>query len=135
MKNYLLDLLKGEINLINHKEDHVSKALKESETRLEKDSKEFKVFMDKEKHVQKFNENILAEITAQNKKLSDKKKKLNQKKKELEDDLDRTVKMILNLKNNASFVYNVMGGKFISKNCSIFIIIIIINNNKKFIFR
>lgn len=115
MKNFLLDLLKGERKLIFDKEELVSKALKESENKLMRDAKEFKTFTDKEKLVHKDNESVLNEKILENKKLADKKKKLSQKKKELEDDLDRTVKMILNLKKNASFVYNVMGGNLIIK--------------------
>ncbi len=43
-----------------------------------------------------------------NRELADKKKKLNQENKQIMDELDRTVKMILNLKGYAIFVHNVL---------------------------
>lgn len=112
MKNYLLDLLKGERTLINNKENLVTKALKESEHKLDKDFKDFYGYVDKEKRILKYNEQKLNEAISNNRKLADTKKKLVQENKQIEDELDRTVKIILNFKGNASFVHTVIGGDY-----------------------
>jgi len=110
MKNFLLDLLKDERSLINSKEFLVSKTLKESEVRLNKDFKNFVDFVDEEKRNQKLNEQKLIEFFNHNRELAIVKKKLIQENKTVVDDLDRTVKSINNLKSNAAFVHIVLGG-------------------------
>ena len=114
MKNYLLDLLKSERTSINSKELMVTKALKDSENKLDRDHKDFINFVEKEKKSQRYNEQKLLDIISNNKKLESTKKKLLQENKHVEEELDRTVKSILNLKANASFVYNVIGGKILN---------------------
>lgn len=110
MKNFLLDLLKDERSLINSKEGLVSKTLKDSEVKLEKDYKNFVDFVEEEKRNQKLNEQKLIEYFNHNRELATIKKKLIQENKTVVDDLDRTVKSINNLKSNAAFVHLVLGG-------------------------
>lgn len=110
MKNFLLDLLKDERSLINSKELLVSKTLKDSEVKLEKDYKNFVEFVEEEKRNQKSNEQKLIEYFNHNRELATVKKKLIQENKTIVDDLDRTVKSINNLKSNAAFVHLVLGG-------------------------
>ena len=110
MKNYLLDLLKDERSLINSKELLVSKTLKDSEVKIEKDYKNFVDFAEEEKRNQKLNEQKLIEYFNHNRELATIKKKLIQENKTVVDDLDRTVKSINNLKSNAAFVHLVLGG-------------------------
>ncbi len=110
MKNFLLDLLKDERSLISSKEILVSKTLKDSEVKLEKDYKNFMDFVEEEKRTQKYNEQKLIEYFNHNRELATVKKKLIQENKTVVDDLDRTVKAINNLKSNAAFVHLVLGG-------------------------
>lgn len=109
LRNYLIDLLKGERTSISDKEHTVTRALKESENKLENDFTEFMKFTEREKRKQKVNEQRLIDYISKNKQLQEKKKKLVQENKQIMDDLDRTVKIILNLKGNASFVHTVLG--------------------------
>lgn len=110
MKNFLLDLLKDERSLINSKELLVSKTLKDSEVKIEKDYKNFIDFAEEEKRNQKLNEQKLIEFFNHNREFATVKKKLIQENKTIVDDLDRTVKSINNLKSNAAFVHLVLGG-------------------------
>jgi hypothetical protein len=110
MKNYLLDLLKHERSSINSQEVLLDKALQESANKLNKDWTDFNNFVEREKRVQKANEQRMFDYISENKKLADRKKSLFQESKQTEDELDRHVKMILNLKGNAIFVYKVLGG-------------------------
>jgi len=112
MKNFLLDLLKDERSLIDSKELLVSKTLKDSETKIEKDYKNFVDFAEEEKRNQKLNEQKLIEYFNHNRELATVKKKLIQENKTVVDDLDRTVKAINTLKGNAAFVHLVLGGNF-----------------------
>ena len=110
MKNFLLDLLKDERSSINSKEFTVTKALKDSEVRMDKDYKNFIEFVEEEKKTHKLNEQKIIENYNNNRELGLVKKKLNQENKTIVDDLDRTVKAINNLKSNAAFVHIVLGG-------------------------
>lgn len=110
MKNFLLDLLREERSLIDSKELLVSKTLKESETRLDKDYKAFIEFVEEDKKVKRLNEQKIIEFYNKNRDLMTVKKKLIQENKSVMDDLDRTVKSINNLKSNAAFVHLVLGG-------------------------
>lgn len=112
MKNFLLDLLKDERSSINSKEFTVTKALKDSEVRMDKDYKNFIDFVEEEKKTHKLNEQKIIENYNNNRELGIAKKKLNQENKTIVDDLDRTVKAINNLKSNAAFVHLVLGGIF-----------------------
>ena len=58
LKNFLIDLLKDERNFIYGKQEKITKALVDSEKKLENDYKEFMMFMDKEKNVTKKNEQV-----------------------------------------------------------------------------
>ncbi len=58
LKNYLIDLLKEKRTEINDKEISITKALRESEKKLDKDYKEFATFMEDMKNLHKENENV-----------------------------------------------------------------------------
>lgn len=113
MKNFLLGLLKDERGMINTKENLVAKAIKESEVRLDKDTKNFVDFIDQEKKIQKQNEIVLIRAFDSNRELGVRKKKSNLENKQICDEIDRTIKGILSLKSYAGFVHIVLGGKFI----------------------
>ena len=112
MKNFLLELLKDERSIINTKEHTVTKALKDSEFKLEKDYKNFVDFIENEKKSQKQNENELFQAFNKNRDLTISKKKFNQENKQIIDEIDRTVKGIVNLKSYAGFVHLVLEGIF-----------------------
>jgi hypothetical protein len=58
LKNYLIDLLKDKRSELNDKEIAITKSLKECETRLEKDLKEFVNFVEKDKNKMKEQEQV-----------------------------------------------------------------------------
>lgn len=109
MKNFVLDLLKSERTKIMTKEGEVSKALKDSETKMEDDYRRFENFTEYERNKQKEMDKILLEAAKDNRELADKKKKLNQENKQIMDELERTVKSIRNFKGDAIFVHFVLG--------------------------
>jgi hypothetical protein len=109
MKNFILDLLKSERTKILTQEGEVSKALKDSEGKMEDDYRRFENFTEYERSKQKEMDKILLEAGKDNRDLADKKKKLNQENKQIMDELERTVKAIRNFKGDAIFVHFVLG--------------------------
>jgi hypothetical protein len=109
MKNFILDLLKSERTKILTKEGEVTKALKDSEGKLDEDFKRFENFTEYERNKQKEMDKILLESAKDNRELADKKKKLVQENKQIMDELERTVKAIKNFKSDAIFVHHVLG--------------------------
>jgi hypothetical protein len=110
LKNILLDLLKSERQKISNKDTVVSKALDECGVKLVNDWEEFKQFEEDQKKLQKEMERILFEMTRENRDLIDKKKRLGQECKQIQDEMERTIKMIVNSKYYANFVHSVLGG-------------------------
>jgi hypothetical protein len=113
MKNILLGLLKNERGMISTKENLVAKAIKDSEVRLDKDTRNFFEFIEQEKKVQKQNDIVLIKAFDSNREFAAKKKKSNIENKQICDEIDRTIKSILSLKSYAGFVHIVLGGLFI----------------------
>ena len=64
LKNYLIDLLKEKRTDINEKERNITKALRESENRLDVDYKDFVDFVEETKRKQKKEEEELARLKA-----------------------------------------------------------------------
>ena len=58
LKNFLIDLLKNERTSIAGKQEKITKALSDSEKKLENDYKEFMIYMDNEKNITKKNEQV-----------------------------------------------------------------------------
>lgn len=110
MKNFLLGLLKDERGMISTKENLVQKAIKDSEVRLDKDTRNFLGFIEQEKKIQKQNEIVLIKAFDANRELAAKKKKSNIENKQICDEIDRTIKGILSQKSYAGFVHIVLGG-------------------------
>lgn len=137
MKNFLLGLLKEERGMINTKENLVAKAIKDSETRLDKDVKNFVEFIEQEKRVQKQNEIVLIKAFDANRELATRKKKSNLENKQICDEIDRTIKSILSLKSYAGFVHIVLGGNIMISviNVNLFYLKqILIFSNQDFLF-
>jgi hypothetical protein len=108
LKNFILNLLDNERTSINNNELLVAQALKASKQKLDKDKKVFDDFVDKDKEMKREKAKILEEKEEKNKNLAVMKKKLMQEHKQIMDEIDRTVKIIINYKGNASFVHNVL---------------------------
>jgi len=56
LKNYLIDLLKGERTAIAGKQEQITRALNESEKKLEADQNDFRIYMENEKNILQANE-------------------------------------------------------------------------------
>ncbi len=109
IKNYLLELLKTEKNNLILTENKISKALTESDTRLEEDYNNFKKFTEEIKNNHKEMDKNYYELNKEGREYYKQKKKLMQENKQLMDEVDRTVKMIYNLKEYAVFIHHVFG--------------------------
>jgi len=109
IKNYLLEVLKTEKNNLILTENKISKALIESDTRLEEDYNNFKRFTEDIKNKHKEMDNHYYELNKEGREYYKQKKKLMQENKQLMDEVDRTVKMIFNLKEYAIFIHRVLG--------------------------
>lgn len=113
LKNYLIDLLKEKRTDINEKERNITKALRESENRLDADYKDFVDFVEDTKRRQKKEEEELTRLkTLHEEKDNICKKELSDNKK-LSEDLERTIKVICLLKSYGSFVHKVLGLPFV----------------------
>jgi hypothetical protein len=108
LKNYIIDLLKTEAKKIETREEEVSKALKDSNVKLDLDYKRFDEFTDAERGKQRKLEKIFAESMKENRDLADKEKKLKQENKQILDELERTVKAIKTYRSDAVFVHSVL---------------------------
>ena len=119
LKNFLIDLLKNERTSIAGKQEKITRALNDSEKKLENDYKEFMMYMDNEKNITKKNEQVKNTINFQsffekvqkNKILSERKKKLTQENKQTQDEIARQVSIIINYKTYALFIHKVMNDK------------------------
>ena len=113
LKNYLIDLLKEKRTDINEKERNITKALRESENRLDIDYKDFVDFVEETKRKQKKEEEELARLKALHEEKDNLCKKEMSDNKKLNEDLERTIKIICLLKSYGSFVHKVLGLPFV----------------------
>lgn len=104
IKNNIIKLLDSEMKYIKHKENSVRRIIKEAESKLESDLKDFNYFIENEKEIQKENEGVLSEYLMYNRRLQEEKRVLVQNNRLLTDELDKAVKISLNLMSNAYFV-------------------------------
>lgn len=112
MKNYLIRLLKERRMEINDKELAITKALKESELRLEKDYKNFLRLMEDQKNEIKKNDSEYLALKNNNDLKKKKEKELETENNQTKGELERTVKSIMNYKDIAVFVHNVVDVPF-----------------------
>ena len=112
LKNYLIGLLKEKRTDINEKERNITKALRDSENKLDSDYKNFLDFVEGTKKKQKKEEEELQRLKSlhEQKEIIYKKEITDYKK--LIEDLERTVKLICLLKSYGSFVHKVLRLKF-----------------------
>ena len=112
LKNYLIGLLKEKRTDINEKERNITKALRDSENKLDSDYKNFLDFVEGTKKKQKKEEEELQRLKSlhEQKEIIYKKEITDYKK--LIEDLERTVKLICLLKSYGSFVHKVLKIKF-----------------------
>ena len=116
LKNYLIDLLKEKRTDINEKERNITKALRESEDRLDADYKDFIDFVEDTKRKQKKEEEELTRLKSQHEEKDNLCKKELSDNKKLNEDLERTVKIIMLLKSYGSFVHKVLELPFVFDN-------------------
>ena len=112
LKNYLIGLLKEKRTDINEKERNITKALRDSENKLDLDYKNFLNFVEGTKRKQKKEEEELQRLKSlhEQKEIIYKREITDYKK--LIEDLERTVKLICLLKSYGSFVHKVLKIKF-----------------------
>jgi hypothetical protein len=112
LKNYLIGLLKESRTDLNEKEKNITKALRDSENRLDTDYRNFIDFVEGTKKKQKKEEEELGRL----KSLHEEKENLYKKEcldnKKLYEELEKTVKMICLLKSYGSFVHRVLNINF-----------------------
>lgn len=107
IKNFLLELLNNERNNLVHTEDKISKALIESDLKLCEDNNNFETFTEDLKNRHKEMDKNYYDLSKDGREYYKKKKKLMQENKLLMDDVDRTLKMIFNLKEYGVFINRV----------------------------
>ena len=103
LKNYLIGLLKESRTDLNEKEKDITKALRDGETRLETDYRNFIEFVENTKKKQKREEEELARLKALHEEKDNLYKKMIIDNKKLYDELEKTVKLICLLKSYGSF--------------------------------
>jgi hypothetical protein len=113
LKNYLIDLLKDKRTEINDRELAITKALKESENKLERDYKDFLSYVEKEKNKTKEQEQEYLYIKNNNDLNKKNEKTLVNENGQILGDLERNVKVIQGSKSLAMFVHSVVGVPFL----------------------
>ena len=113
LKNYLIDLLKERRMEINDKELAITKALKESENKLEKDYKNFLRLMEDEKNKTKEKDGEYLALKNSNDADKKKEKNLENDYNQIKGELERTVKVIQGSKFLAMFVHDVVETPFL----------------------
>ncbi len=130
----MIDLLKSERTQLNDKELSIRKALNENESKFDNDYSKFLKYIEDEKKLKKafeevsFKPNIkkiqkYLRYVNDNKNSTEKEKYMQLENKNILDEFEKTIKLILNLKNYAFFVHFVLGepiktldGDFINEN-------------------
>jgi hypothetical protein len=116
LKNYLIDLLKDKRTEINDRELAITKALKESENKLERDYKDFLSYVEKEKNRAKEQEQEYLYIKNTNDYNKKNEKTLVNENGQILGDLERNVKVIQGSKSLAMFVHSVVSVPFLFTN-------------------
>jgi hypothetical protein len=104
IKNNIIKLMNSEIVSLKSKESKVSSVLKDAEVKLDYHLQDFNRFIELEKEQLRNNEKKLSEVINQNKKLFDHKRLLVQNNRQVLEDIDRIIKLSINLMSYASFV-------------------------------
>ena len=112
LKNYLIGLLKESRTDLNEKEKNITKALRDSENRLDTDYRNFIDFVEGTKKKQKKEEEELARLKSLHEENENLYKKECLDNKKLYEELEKTVKMICLLKSYGSFVHRVLNINF-----------------------
>ena len=112
LKNYLIGLLKESRTDLNEKEKNITKALRDSENRLDTDYSNFIDFVEGTKKKQKKEEEELVRLKTLHEEKDNLYKKECLENKKLYEELEKTVKMICLLKSYGSFVHRVLNMNF-----------------------
>ena len=131
IKNMLIDLMNEERNKLNVQQKEISTALAQSMQELSKDVIEFDSFKEEVKKKAKESELVLNAIMQRNKKLIEKKKKCTQEHRLILDEIEKSIRQIINMKYYAMFVHTLLGGGDKIVSCSLGDSIEIKNNREK----
>ena len=112
LKNYLIGLLKESRTDLNEKEKNITKALRDSENRLDTEYRNFIDFVEGTKKKQKREEEELVRLKTLHEEKDNLYKKECLENKKLYEELEKTVKMICLLKSYGSFVHRVLNMNF-----------------------
>lgn len=110
LKNILIDLLKSERNTIAIKENEVSSALESANKTFNKDVKDFYAFTDHQKVAFHNIDLKLAEKIRINKGLMEEKRTSKIEYKSIQEEIEKTIRGIIQNKQYADFVHRVLGG-------------------------
>lgn len=104
IKNNIIKLMNSEIVSLKSKESKVSTVLRDAEVKLDSHLQDFNRFIELEREQLRNNEKRLSEVINENKKLLDHKRLLVQNNRQVLEDIDRIIKLSINLMSYASFV-------------------------------
>ena len=108
-KNFVIDLLKNEINKINKKEKEIKKALEDANNIFLKDEEAFDNFTQNKKKQFRETDLHLDETIRNNKLLMEQYKKYNSEVHGTESEIERNIKGIIIYKNYADFIHKLLG--------------------------
>lgn len=111
LKNILIDLLQSERDKISNKENAVSTALVSAKEELRKDMDDFTSFMETQKVTFRNTELALSKMVRDNKIRNERKKQLTQEVKNTQDEIEKTMRTILQYKTYADFIHLVLGSE------------------------
>lgn len=104
IKNNIIQLMNNEIQSLKNKEYKVSNVIREADTKLDNDLQDFNKFIEMEKENIRINEKKLSDVISENKTQLDHKRLLVQNNRQVIEDIDRIIKISINLMSYASFV-------------------------------
>ena len=119
IKNMLLDLMRDERQKIILETNERENALKSGFDDLNKDINSFEKFKDNLKLQERKTEQILSKLTQDNKKLFEKKKKVNQEHRTILDEIEKSIRGIMNMKQYSVFTHTLLGGESEILNCTL----------------
>ena len=108
--NMFLDLMKEERKKYNNIIKETNDALERETNNLNNDIKIFEKFKESVKEKGRKIENILNKLINDNKKLFEKQKKYNQEHRSILDEIEKIIRIILNMKHYVLFTNNLLGG-------------------------
>ena len=104
IKNNIIRLMNNEIQALTDKKNKVETVLRDAENKLDFHYQDFNKFIEQEKENSKENEKKLNDLILKNKKQNEKKRALVQNNRQIIDDIDRHIKLLINVMGYCAFV-------------------------------